>query len=90
MSIYQFIEQANAMRAGQTSQSIRFASLGCPRSYRGMKAHSHIHRKLEDAYSGLWGFAIKHPDSKRTRKSRQRAKDMRAIRQQIQISIVSN
>jgi hypothetical protein len=79
MSIYQFIQNAEVMRLGGT------CSVGVPRSFGYIKAKRHRLMKLDKAYAALWGFSIKHPDSTRTPKARQRSRELRAAR--IEVSL---
>lgn len=63
MNVYQFITEAETMRKNGGI---------CVVGYAGPKRQAERHRKLTNAYSALWGFSIKHPDSTRQRSARQR------------------
>jgi hypothetical protein len=79
MSIYQFIEHAAAMRRGG------ICVINCPQSFGHIKARHHRNEKLNRAYGAICRFRIKHPDSTRTPKARQRSLSLRAAR--IEVSL---
>jgi hypothetical protein len=74
VTVYHLVEAFVDMRSGKRP------NFPVPRSFSYRKAHCHINRSKEDAYAALWGFRIKHPDSKRQPRARQRSIDFRAAR----------